>query len=413
VVEVTIQNIMAKIASAPQRFTHEEWVLANNGQYSTAEQSRARAERLRAETDRLIAETGDTTNDTQEETTKRLDQRVGDVTYWNNELDREKTEVGKEIEQLLDYKKRIENSLSGFLDRNRNLTKKCLQLRENRKGIDLVHDEVQKELIKEIEMIQGVEGLLQRTLEQTEEQIRQLRSANYYLEKDLNDKFSALNIDGKCLNLKNGDYGVIGHHPGSAKIVPNSVTPDDWQRFTDENIKKAERNRAAGVNLRAVVDSVLEQTREDLEKQAAAVDAAFRRRIAETEKALDKSVNHHAKVMEEIADVEESIAKLENAIAEKEAPLMVAETRLDERTGRPNVELCRDAPQYRLIGEVAQIQQNIARLRATQNAAKCQLKELIRTQLSLEEDIDVKKHTLEIDHGLCVPTRQQVDHPVF
>jgi tektin-1 len=404
---------MAKIATAPQRFSHEEWVLSNNGQYSTAEDKRKMAERLRAEGDRLINETRDTTDDTQEESTKRLDQRVTDVNYWNTELDNQKTAVGAEVEQLLDYKKRIENSLAGYLDRNKALTKQCLQFRENRKAIDLVHDEVQKELIKEVEMIQGVEGLLQRTLEQVEEQIRLARSGLYYLEKDLNDKFTALNIDGKCVNLGNQDVGMIARFPGSDKIVANSTTPDDWQRFTDENIKKAERIRANGVELRGVVDSVLEQTREDLQKQGASVDAAFRRRIDETEKALAKSVNHHEKVVHEIADVEESIVKLEVAIAEKEAPLKVAETRLNARTDRPNVELCRDAPQYRLIGEVAQIKESVARLRATRDATKTQLKELIRTQLSLEEDIDIKRHTLEIDLGLCVPTRQQVDHPVF
>lgn len=44
--------------------------------------------------------------------------------------------------------------------------------RERRVGIDLVHDEVERELIKEAEVLQGVIALLERTLEQTNEQIR-------------------------------------------------------------------------------------------------------------------------------------------------------------------------------------------------------------------------------------------------
>ena len=39
-------------------------------------------------------------------------------------------------------------------------------------GIDLVHDEVEQELIKEADVIQGVMALLTRTLEETTEQIR-------------------------------------------------------------------------------------------------------------------------------------------------------------------------------------------------------------------------------------------------
>lgn len=44
--------------------------------------------------------------------------------------------------------------------------------RQKRIGIDLVHDEVEQELEKEAEVLQGVIALLGRTLEQTNEQIR-------------------------------------------------------------------------------------------------------------------------------------------------------------------------------------------------------------------------------------------------
>lgn len=44
--------------------------------------------------------------------------------------------------------------------------------REQRIGIDLVHDEVEQELLKEDEIIKGVMALLTRTLEETSEQIR-------------------------------------------------------------------------------------------------------------------------------------------------------------------------------------------------------------------------------------------------
>ena len=44
--------------------------------------------------------------------------------------------------------------------------------REKRVGIDLVHDDVQKELLKEVETIEGVQALLKRTQEQATEQIR-------------------------------------------------------------------------------------------------------------------------------------------------------------------------------------------------------------------------------------------------
>ena len=45
-------------------------------------------------------------------------------------------------------------------------------------------------------------------------------------------------------------------------------------------------------------------------------------------------------------------AGLRKALRDKEAPLKVAQTRLEARSHRPDVELCRDPPHHRLVEEV-------------------------------------------------------------
>lgn len=67
------------------------------------------------------------------------------------------------------------------------------------------------------------------------------------------------------------------------------------------------------------------------------------------------------KVMNETASQEKNIAALRKAIADKEGPVKVAQTRLEARNHRPNVELCYDTVQYRLISEVQEITKNIQR----------------------------------------------------
>lgn len=57
----------------------------------------------------------------------------------------------------------------------------------------------------------------------------------------------------------------------------------------------------------------------------------------------------------EIADLRGEIQNLEDALAAKVPPMMVVHTRLENRTYRPNVELCRDQPQYDMVDEVAKI----------------------------------------------------------
>lgn len=51
--------------------------------------------------------------------------------------------------------------------------------------------------------------------------------------------------------------------------------------------------------------------------------------------------------LQEIFQTEMTIESIKKAIVEKSAFLKVAQTRLDERTRRPNIELCRDTAQLR------------------------------------------------------------------
>ena len=47
------------------------------------------------------------------------------------------------------------------------------------------------------------------------------------------------------------------------------------------------------------------------------------------------------------------------SLSEKASALMLVHTRLENRIYRPNVELCRDQPQYDMVEEVAQIEESI------------------------------------------------------
>lgn len=67
---------------------------------------------------------------------------------------------------------------------------------------------------------------------------------------------------------------------------------------------------------------------------------------------IDYSINSHTllfhfQTLQEIFQTEMLIEALKKAIRDKENPLKVAQTRLEERSRRPNVELCRDNPHHR------------------------------------------------------------------
>ena len=76
----------------------------------------------------------------------------------------------------------------------------------------------------------------------------------------------------------------------------SSVTPEDWQDFSHQNIEKAERERQSSVDLRSVVDGILQQTANDMRKQCSNVNVAFGKRISETKDTKSKLEDHLNKV---------------------------------------------------------------------------------------------------------------------
>ncbi|XP_057168086.1 tektin-1 [Ursus arctos] len=397
---------MAKLLQTPPKFLPSEWHIANKNQYHRAEAQRSRSERLVAESQRLVDEIEKTTRKSQSDVDKKLEQRLEEVRFWKKELDNKLEQLVYATDDLLTYKTRLVNALESMKE-PLHITQTCLEYREKRVGIDLVHDEVEQELVKEAEIIRGVMALLTRTLEEVSEQIRLNRSAKYNLEKDLKDKFVALTIDDVCFSLNNNSPNI--HYSEKAvRVEPHSVSLEDWLDFSNSNVEKADRQRNNSLALKALVDRILSQTASDLRRQCDVVDTAFRTGLKETKAARDQLAAHLAKVMEEIACQEKNISVLEKAILDQEGPAKVAHTRLETRTQRPNVELCRDVAQYRLLQEVGEIAHNVARLKEALAQAQVELKGLNRRQLALQEEIQVKESTIYIDEVLCTHTRKSI-----
>ncbi|KAM5150498.1 tektin-1 [Callospermophilus lateralis] len=397
---------MAKLLQSPPKFLPSEWHISNKNQYHRAEAQRSQSERLVAESQRLVDEIDKTTRKSQSDANKKIEQRLEEVRFWKKELDDKLEQLVNETDDLLNYKIRVEKSLESFKE-PLFITERCLAYREKRVGIDLVNDEVDQELQKEAEIIRGVMALLTRTLEEITEQIRLNRSAKYNLERDLKDKFVALTIDDICFSLNNNSPN-IRYSENVLRIEPNSVSLEDWLDFSNTNVEKADKQRNNSLALKALVDSILSQTTSDLRKQCEVVDLAFENGLKVIKDARDKLATHLAKVMEEIASQEKNIALLEKAILDQEGPAKVAHTRLENRTYRPNVELCRDVAQYRLLKEVHEINHNVARLKETLAQAHVELKGLHRRQLALQEEIQVKENTIYIDEVLCMQMRKSI-----
>jgi len=403
---------MAKLVDPPARFTTEEWMLANHARNKNAERERSLAQRLIAESTRLANETEAACVRTQSDVKKKLHQRLDDIRFWKKELDDKLDALRKENEMLDAYRVRVEKALEAAAE-SLTIATNCLANRDRRRGIELAHDDTQKELMKEIEVEQGVVELLKRTHEEMVEQIRLNRRALFTLEKDLADKFKGLSIDEYCEALTNSSPQISFKSRDVIKVQPNSVSPEEWQDFSHKNIEAAEQQRSNSVNLRSMVDTSLATSCNDMTVQVERTNEALAKRVRELKESKTRLEGQLAETLRQFIEQEENIKNLRKAIEDKVIPMKLAQTRLDSRAQRPNVELTRDAVQFRLLKEVDELDDQLQRLRRRLAESESSLKGLRRQQLAVEEDIENESNTIYIDEVQCMGMRKSISLQQF
>lgn len=403
--------IQAKVSRFPSnraalfaRYTPVDWLKSNHKNYMESESSRHSAERLRVDAARLIQDKEQLTRKTQSTTSKNIGERLNDIVFWKSELNHEIENMIGETNALAEVKKRLERALAeteGPLQ----VARECLYHREKRMSVDLVHDKVEKDLIQEVESIKGCQERMRCSLDAANSQLTSNRAAQHELDRDINDKLIAHRIDDKCHYLRNTSDGISYFH-GVENIDTTVSVPESWDKFTDNNILHSQNERAASAKLRHDIETLLNTTSNEMWSHFNSVNVAFTNRLSEVADAKNKLQMHLAKILQEIFQTEMLIEALKKAIRDKESPLKVAHTRLDERTRRPNVELCRDSTQLRLVSEVREIDDTIQRLRERLWEAEKTLQMLVNTKVTLEHDLSIKANSLFIDQEKCMSMRK-------
>ncbi|KRT78319.1 hypothetical protein AMK59_8646 [Oryctes borbonicus] len=286
---------LVAVPPPPSRFSLNEWYLNNRLRYRTCEDQQALADKILAECDRVRDEVEERTVLNKLEVDHKISEKIKDIEFNKGEIERQRKEVCTEIDNLTLYKERIMDALNSLQESALKISKKCVIFREGRLGIDLCHDDVERELLKEIDVIEGAQTLLQRTLEQANEQIRRLRSTNYFMDRDLEDKTNVLKIDQHNLGLKETSLNLSMYH-GYTPLDRATITAEEWETYTQENIQRAAKEINSARPLRAYVDTLLKQVICDLWNQYNTVNEAFRRRIEETKEAKTKLEMQHLEV---------------------------------------------------------------------------------------------------------------------
>lgn len=386
------------------RYTPNDWSASNSSNYMASDRVRGGSERVRLDTSRLVREVDDKTKRTQTDVGKKLGDRIGDIQFWKTEVHNETDSMITEIESLNRAKGVLEKALAET-ENPLHIAQECLFNREKRQGIDLVHDNVEKQLISEVDTIKRCQEEMRKLIQDTHNQLALDRAAQHELEKDTRDKENAFHLDNTCHDLRNTSRG-INYHDGIERVDNTMSVPDSWAKFSNDNIQRSQSERAASRDNRNRIEQLLNKCATAMVNQWNTVNNAFSDRIKEYMDARNKLQTHLSRVLQEIFDMEKNIELAKKCIADKEAPMQVAQTRLATRTRRPNVESCRDPVQHRLVEEVGEINETVEQLQAKLRESENSLQHLLRTKASLEQDLSIKNNSLFIDREKCMGMRK-------
>ncbi|XP_046408868.1 tektin-4 [Ischnura elegans] len=346
-----------------------------------------------------IKEACNLTDGSQAESTGRLAARAAELGGMKIRVEHAEAGMREEMELLERQRARVVTAM-GVLEIPEQIVGECLELRTGRLEDDLVRDAPEVELEKELSLIREVNLLMQRLVKQAEDQQDINKMAKQRIELDWSDKAEAHMIDSEAKALRNHSTNIL-KYPGACRPPQGQSTPEGWKHFSEETLSHAEKERMASAELRRLIDVLLTDASRDLRTQKDAVDVALADRINETELCRKQLEDHLQETLRKIGDMERLSADLRKCIRNHDYPLKVAQTRLHNRLGRPNVESCRDKPQYGLIDEVKKIEDSLTALRARLQNSEDTLTELKAVRARLENQILVKRKTLSIDKGRC------------
>jgi len=396
--------MQAARAANSTRFSPSDWSASNVSHYNHADASRNNSERVRNESVRLMREREDKTVTTQRDADRRIGERLGDETYWRGELQTELEQNVNFTHQLDTTRKNLEKALAETEGPMR-VNAECIHHREGRKEIDLVADGVEHSLMREVDKIKACQERMRRGLEQVNHQLGVNRNCRHQLERDLQNKDHGISIDHTVHQLQNNSR-AINLHGGVEKVDNNVSIPETWMDFSNRNIQDSQAARSATQRLMGEVDGLITTCANEMWSHWNNTNMSFQQRITETNDTHNKLQSHLSKTMQEIYDQEKHIEALKQALRDKGPPLKVAQSRLEARTHRPDVELCRDPPHHRLVEEVGQLQESIELLNRKLADAEQAHQDLLANKARLEHDIKVKSNSLFIDREKCISMRK-------
>ncbi|MEQ2281356.1 hypothetical protein AMECASPLE_029451 [Ameca splendens] len=134
-----------------------------------------------------------------------------------------------------------------------------------------------------------------------------------------------------------------------------------------------------------------------MEAQRRATEFALRKRNHHEEQARDDLQWQIKNTEDEMAEMEGDIRGLDADLQAKTVSLMLAHTRLETRSRRSGVDLCRDEVQHGLVAEVQQLEATIQALKQKLSEAQHSLQKMKLHHSRMQQDLSRKQEALSLE----------------
>ncbi|XP_042885688.1 tektin-2-like isoform X2 [Penaeus japonicus] len=336
-----------KVEKPVARHLPEDWHRNNAALRQASHDTRNTSHNLRNETKHFRNQTTNKTWWDNADNTIRLQDRIYEVQRVTDDLDRSLRQTLAEIAKLEAAKETTEAELEARVS-PLNTAMECLTLRERRREGDLVKDDIELELHKEVRTLEKSRAELEKAVLEAVSQLRVLHEAKQNLQDDLKDKRAALAVD-RAQEALTEHSPEISFKPDPLRVPPGTILPADWLEHPLKNMAAAENA------------------------------------IKESQSLRDRMC------------VTIQILALEEQLRASSLPLKVAQTRLEGRTARVRHDLVRDAPQDGLMAEVQHLTETRTLLREKLAKALDALHALQRHLRTVDVDLGRKNLSVSLE----------------
>ncbi|XP_033203308.2 tektin-3 [Bombus vancouverensis nearcticus] len=386
------------------RYGPYEWVENQLKLYNESDSNRNFSENLRADTVRMMREADEKVQNGQTESGRKLGERITDTTFWRNEVASELERLIIENTRMQECRRNLQTTIQS-LEGQLHIAQECLYYREARTGSDLVHDQAEHVLLKEVEVVRNCQNKLEHFTDKCVNQLTNSRAVQNQLEIDIKNKETALGIDVTCHQMNNFSRG-LKYYGGIEKYDPSVTEAESWAEASNNVVKKSQKEREKSNQLRSDIEVAIDAVGHEMWEAWGNTNNALARRAAEMLEAKEKLQIHLHKIQQEIFAIEKNLQLMQKAITDKSSALKIAHTRLESRIHRPATELCKDHAQLRMIEEVETINTMIHDMNLKLQRFEAQHQQLLRTRSNLESDLKSKVDSLFIDREKCMGMRR-------